>query len=118
MTVLFRDVSGNYDNKKFALIFKAIHSTYKISSATSQPMYSIRHKLVVEEENKAPYVWYKDEGGKDKCIEIKVSLRDSENKIVKDRKVPLKCFLLYSNNQTSFTTKYTCDKSRKSCNSR
>eukprot|EP01035_Chromulina_nebulosa_P017369 gene17369-22917_t len=99
VTIMFREVSGNYDNKKFALLFKAVHSVYKITPATSQSMYCIRYKLVVEEENKAPYVWYKDEGGKDKCIEIRVSLRDSENRVVKDRKVPLKALLLYSNNQ-------------------
>lgn len=40
---------------------------------------------------------YKDEGGKDKCIEYRVSLRDGNNRTVRDRKVSLKLTLNYVN---------------------
>jgi hypothetical protein len=41
--------------------------------------------------------WFKDEGGRDKCITLKVTLRDARNKVVTDRRVPLTVTLLYSN---------------------
>ena len=42
-----------------------------------------------------PEKWYKDEGGRDKCMEIDVELVDALNKPVATRKVPLAVSLEY-----------------------
>jgi hypothetical protein len=91
----FLDVSASFEKKRFVLNFHATHSVFRIASTQSAPYYCVRYKLHVDEENKSPYIWYKDEGGKDKCIEYRVSLRDSNNRIFRDRKVPLKVTLNY-----------------------
>ena len=54
------------------------------------------YKLSVDDKN-WPYVWFKDEGRKDKCIKAKVSLLDSNGRIVKKRRVPLDITLVYDN---------------------
>lgn len=41
-------------------------------------------------------MWFKDEGGRDKCIELNISLRDHNNDKIVERKVPLKVVLLYA----------------------
>lgn len=93
----FLDVSASFDKKRFVLNFSANHTVFRIAGAQSAPFYCVRYKLHVEEDNKSPYIWYKDEGGKDKCIEYRVSLRDSNNRVYRDRKVPLKVTLNYVN---------------------
>ena len=40
-------------------------------------------------------MWYKDEGGRDKCIEIVVDLMDAHGRVVQGQDVPLKVALLY-----------------------
>ena len=42
---------------------------------------------------------YKEEGGKDKCIELQIVLVDAESKQVRNRKVPLKATLVYYRGQ-------------------
>jgi len=44
-------------------------------------------------------IWYKDEGGREKCMHVTVSLRDKDNEIMKHRKIPIKPTLLYENDQ-------------------
>ena len=63
---------------------------------TTRPIQIVNAKLSVDDKN-WPYVWFKDEGGKDKCIEAKVSLLDRNGKIVKKRRVPLDITLVYDN---------------------
>lgn len=63
---------------------------------TTRPIQIVNAKLSVDDKN-WPYVWFKDEGGKDKCIEAKVSLLDSNGRIVKKRRVPLDITLVYDN---------------------
>ena len=40
-------------------------------------------------------LWFKDEGGRDKCIELSVNLVDHAGRPVQGRDVPLKVTLLY-----------------------
>ena len=58
----------------------------------------LNYKLVLTEEHTAPYIFYKDEGRKDKCISFTVQLFDEFDSLVRTRIVPLKLTLLYSNN--------------------
>lgn len=43
-----------------------------------------------------PDVWYKDEGGRDKCIELTIRLKDHNDDVIVERRVPLKVVLLYA----------------------
>ena len=100
ITLRFRDVSMNNENKKIIVNFHALPGTNvpkEIGSGATPPLYIVRHRIVIEEENKSPYVWYKDEGGKEKCIELRVHMVDGDGNIVRNRKVPLKALLQYRN---------------------
>lgn len=52
-------------------------------------------RLVIQ-NNSLPDVWFKDEGGRDKCIELNICLKDHNDDTIVERKVPLKVFLLYA----------------------
>jgi hypothetical protein len=47
------------------------------------------------QRNDRPIVWYKDEGGKDNCMEVRLQLRDAEDRLVTTRDVPLLVKLVY-----------------------
>ena len=44
--------------------------------------------------------WYKDEGGREKCMQVRVTLTDKNGDPVSGRKIPLKFTLLYDNGQS------------------
>lgn len=56
-------------------------------------MFVVLHRLVIT--SPAPSLWYKDQGGKENCIDLPVSLYDSNNNLVKTRRVPLKLTMYY-----------------------
>ncbi len=96
--IKIKDVSMNHDNQKFVVYLEAYrpHGENNIICAVSNPITCVRHKLVLSEAYTAPYIWYKDEGAKDKCIRILVKLIDSNKNLVKDRSVVLVPTLIYS----------------------
>jgi hypothetical protein len=96
--IRIKDVSMNHDNQKFVVYLEAYrpHGENNIICALSNPITCVRHKLVLSEAYTAPYIWYKDEGAKDKCIRILVKLIDSNKQLVKDRNVVLIPNLIYS----------------------
>ena len=51
----------------------------------------IRHRRFIQTQ-----VWYKDEGGREKCILLNISLEDGSGSKIKDRPVQLKCLLRYA----------------------
>lgn len=56
-------------------------------------MFVVLHRLVIT--SPAPSLWYKDQGGKENCIDLPVSLIDSNGNLVKSRRVPLKLTMYY-----------------------
>lgn len=57
-----------------------------------------RHRLVIQTQ--PPAMWYKDEGGRDKCIELAVRLTDASGVPVVDRAdVQLRVLLLYEDHR-------------------
>ena len=113
ISITFNDVSMNHENKKFLLVFEVDYPGITVLPVMSLPMFIVRYKLVIIEENKAPYVWYKDEGGRDKCIDLVIELRNHKDEVVTgniyhnntntitlmlllDRVVPLKATLMYA----------------------
>lgn len=61
----------------------------------SNAMRCIRHRLMISEEHHEPFAFYKDEGGREKCIRLEVSLRDANNAVVTNRRVKLSIVLCY-----------------------
>lgn len=95
-------VSMAHENKSFFLRFTAsavqdkqnlLPSHVTIMPATSTTMSVIRHRLHITEQ--PPPQWYKDEGGRDKCIALNALLLDEHDQPVQGREVPLKVLLAY-----------------------
>ncbi|RYG70104.1 hypothetical protein EON64_01070 [archaeon] len=55
----------------------------------------VKHKIVIAEDRSERYEFYKDIGGKDKGIELTVSLADARNTIVTSRSLAITPVLLY-----------------------
>jgi hypothetical protein len=84
-----------YENKKFIIYANVENSGGPyVSPAVSEPMLCIRYRLKILEDS-IPDIWYKDEGGRDKCIDLSVTLQDQNNELIVARKVPLRVTLLY-----------------------
>lgn len=100
--VKITDVSMNHDHQRFVIYLEAYrtHGENNILLAATNPITCVRHKLLISESNSHPYIWYKDEGAKDKCIKVLVKLVDANKNIVKERNVPLAVSLVYSSGQT------------------
>lgn len=108
-----KEVSMAHDERRFVICLQAYQSGAgnNLISAHSNPVTCIRHKLIVFEDpgsknkllinddGQGGFMWYKDEGAKDKCIEMIVQLVDCNNNLVVDRIVPLSVSLTYSSGQ-------------------
>uniref|UniRef100_A0A7S2V404 YCII-related domain-containing protein n=1 Tax=Fibrocapsa japonica TaxID=94617 RepID=A0A7S2V404_9STRA len=70
---------------------------YLIASAFSDKVIAVKHHLVLEPGYTIPDTAYKDEGGEDKFLEIRLVLVDLNGDRITDREVPLKLSLLYAN---------------------
>lgn len=66
-----------------------------IAPVQTSEMTVIQHRLVIQEN--LPELWFKDEGGRDKCMVLPVHLIDEKNERVGNRPVPLRVTLLYEN---------------------
>ena len=96
-----KDVSMNHENKRFVVYLEGYrpHGNNNIIAAITNPITTIKHKLVLTEAYSAPYIWYKDEGAKDKSIKVVVKLIDAEQNVVTDRNIPLTVNLIYTSGQ-------------------
>jgi hypothetical protein len=94
--VTITECSMNHDNKSFILQASTDGlNTSVIAPALSDPMTSVKYRLIIQNKCPVPDVFFKDEGGRDKTIDLNVHLCDHTGAIVTDRKVPLKVVLLY-----------------------
>ncbi|OQR87592.1 hypothetical protein ACHHYP_08473 [Achlya hypogyna] len=89
------ETSMAHGNKKFLLSISPAGGGHEMNPVLSNDMTVIRHRLVIQEE--LPELWYKDEGGRDKCMLLPVHLVDHNNNTVGSRPVPLRVTLLYEN---------------------
>lgn len=98
--------SMDLENRSFSLCATADDAEQILGSAVleaySTPLKVMRHRLVIDD---GPWEdpWYKDEGGRDKCIELFVRLVDSDGGLVTNRRVPLKVSLLYDKDLIAVT---------------
>ncbi|CAI5730949.1 unnamed protein product [Peronospora destructor] len=86
-------------NRKFVLHISAATTketvNLNVTPAVTSEMTVIQHRLLVQE--KLPELWYKDEGGRDKCMTLPIYLMNAKNERVGNRPVPLRVTLLYEN---------------------
>jgi hypothetical protein len=66
-----------------------------LARSSSSPIHCIQYQIVIEDKQGTPYVWYKDEGGKDNCMEYWVKLVDANHTLVTNIVVPLRMVLMY-----------------------
>ncbi|ETV69943.1 hypothetical protein, variant 1 [Aphanomyces astaci] len=66
---------------------------HPIVSVLTSAISIVREKLVVTQQ--PPDVWFKDEGGRDKCMTIQVNVEAAPGRTVSPRIIPLELTLLY-----------------------
>mmetsp|Transcript_7122 Transcript_7122/g.10637 ORF Transcript_7122/g.10637 Transcript_7122/m.10637 type:complete len:775 (+) Transcript_7122:1393-3717(+) len=81
--------------KIFAVDFES-NIIESIQPVVTSPIHLVSAKIIIESDDWEP-IWYKDEGGRDKCMQVLASLCNKDNNLVLNRKVPLKMTLLYDN---------------------
>ncbi|RLN87294.1 hypothetical protein BBJ28_00014894 [Nothophytophthora sp. Chile5] len=85
-------------NRKFVIHISAGNTkdlSLNVTPAVTSEMTVIQHRLLIQE--KLPELWYKDEGGRDKCMTLPIFLVNAKNERVGNRPVPLRVTLLYEN---------------------
>ena len=115
LSLRITQVSMKHENRSFVLRFSVaktpapasntsepltpqqLAAIYAIPSVTTDPLTVIRHRLRITQQ--PPATWYKDEGGRDKCISIHALLVDSDDRPVHGREVPLKVVLCYEGDE-------------------
>ncbi|CEG49679.1 uncharacterized protein PHALS_07431 [Plasmopara halstedii] len=79
------------DGRNFCLEVRSIDSD--IESVFSSPVHVVKEKLQIIVQ--PPDVWFKDEGGREKCMTVDLTLVPAPGTYVEDRVVPLAVKLLY-----------------------
>ena len=101
VTCRLNEASSTHNNRKFVIRFMAFTLEGDLTSVVgySVPIKVVRYRLKILEEfaEHGSYIWMKDVGGKDKSIDLQVSLVDIEGSVITNRRVPLRVELLYSN---------------------
>jgi hypothetical protein len=83
-------------NRKFVVHISAAKnagSDLTVVPAVTTEMTVIQHRLMIQEN--LPDLWYKDEGGRDKCMTLPIFLVNEKGERVQNRQVPLRVTLLY-----------------------
>ncbi|CCI48321.1 unnamed protein product [Albugo candida] len=66
-------------------------------SAISPPICVVKEKLVISHE--PPELWFKDEGGREKCMQIKIKLQAAPGRKCENRIIPLDIQLYYESGE-------------------
>jgi len=85
----------NEGNRRFCIRVATSAEHDESTYVKTGGVFVINHALKLADDLEWPEEWYKDEGGRDKCIAVGVELRDASGKVVTTRKVPLKVMLFY-----------------------
>ncbi|ETP49259.1 hypothetical protein F442_05193 [Phytophthora nicotianae P10297] len=99
LRVSISECSMALGNRKFVIHISAATTkeniNLNVTPAVTSEMTVIQHRLLIQE--KLPELWYKDEGGRDKCMTLPIFLVNAKNERVGNRPVPLRVTLLYEN---------------------
>jgi len=87
------ECSMNEGNQRFCI--RVATTDDEGTFVRTEGVFVINHALKLAYNLDWPEEWYKDEGGRDKCITAGVELQDANGQIVTTRRVPLKVTLFY-----------------------
>jgi hypothetical protein len=90
--------SMNDLSRNFFIEVRGTDNNIDIALARTGNIIVIKHQLQLSPNINWEDEWYKDEGGREKCVSFGVELRNSKGEFV-NRKVPLKITLVYGNGQ-------------------
>eukprot|EP00611_Tribonema_gayanum_P026934 TRINITY_DN6528_c0_g1_i1.p1 TRINITY_DN6528_c0_g1~~TRINITY_DN6528_c0_g1_i1.p1 ORF type:complete len:371 (-),score=137.85 TRINITY_DN6528_c0_g1_i1:680-1792(-) len=84
--------------RKFAIKAVAPHRD-DVDPLITEPVTIVRYRLQVRDNpaRPVPKEWFKDEGGRENCVEMQVHLLDKDGHEVTTRRVKLRLVLLYDN---------------------
>ena len=85
----------NFTVNKFIIKISAISADSNVLAQWISPVFSITKLRLINQNSEIPHVWFKDEGGRDNCIEVLLKLVDELEHVVCDRHLPLKIQLQY-----------------------
>ena len=107
------ELSTAHENQGIQISFELVGGTTSssvVQQIDSTPLitptlFCVSQRLVVETRDEKSnavndtFTWYKDEGSKDKCIELRVKLMDATGDVVKNQltEVPLRAKVVYEN---------------------
>ncbi|GLE00443.1 hypothetical protein PINS_up009200 [Pythium insidiosum] len=98
LRVRISECSMALGNRKFCIHISASKQAlpdFNVVPAVTSEMTVIQHRLMIQEN--LPELWYKDEGGRDKCMTLPIFLVNEKGERVQNRQVPLRVTLLYEN---------------------
>ena len=72
LQITINALSKNFTGKHFILSVKVADSSMRVKELLTEPFTVVSQRLKVV--NEAPNLWYKDEGGRDKAIELSIEL--------------------------------------------
>lgn len=118
LNLRFTQTSQWHENRAFSLRFSIAHlplpriigSNEPLPSATLSMLHSIAPcsidgftvvKYRIKIDTQPPLNWYKDEGGRDKCMSVRGVLIDENDRPVTGQEVPLKVTLCYEQSDQS-----------------
>jgi hypothetical protein len=87
------ECSMNEGNQHFCI--RVATASGESECVRTEGIFVVNHALILAADLAWAEEWYKDEGGRDKCIGMGVELRDASGGLVATRKVPLKVTLIY-----------------------
>lgn len=70
-------------------------SVRSISTAATAPIHLVNYKIRLSMEEEWDTVWYKDEGGRDKSMEVYASIYDKDGQLKIGEQIPLQPILCY-----------------------
>jgi hypothetical protein len=96
--VKLTSLSANYGDRRFVIVASPLQEEDRyIAHTMSTPMACVRYRLALDNVDDVPSLWFKDQGGKMKSIDLKVKLVGPNGTTVVGKMVPLRLELRYSN---------------------
>ena len=92
--------TATFGDRRFVVVASPLLDTDSfISHAVTTPMTCVKYKLELENVDDIPALWYKDQGGKLKSIDLHVMLMGPRGTPVTGKMVPLRLELRYDNGE-------------------
>lgn len=92
------DTSFSYFIQTYVTSSQELEYERNIAQSKTKPFRLITSKLKVEPIDWEE-IWYKDEGGRDKCMQVEVGLYNSSSELVLNRRIQLKLTLMYDSTE-------------------